>query len=77
MEHATTFLVNKLGSVSQEQDIAKQLNLFRKKQRNVDMFIHNTLKYKNEFLYDKKIAAKMPVLFKDAFLVKFSGNALT
>ena len=50
---------------------------FRKNQNNIDMFVHNSLKYKNEFFYDRKKSVKMPILFKDAFLVKFAGTALT
>jgi hypothetical protein len=45
------------------------MKAFRKKFNNVDMILNSKVKYQNEFNLDKKNNAKMPVLFKDAFMV--------
>ena len=42
----------------------------------MDLFISNSQKYKNEFLYDKKKQEKMYTLFKDACRINISNTAV-
>lgn len=48
------------------------MKAFGKKQKNMDHFVNSNFKFKNEFHIDKKKQEKMPVLFKDAFMVTLS-----
>ena len=57
-------------------NIIRQLKEFRKGVIDVDFVLANSAKYKNEFLIDKNKKERAPVLFRGAFRVNFSSQAI-
>lgn len=45
------------------------MKAFRKRFNNMDMLLNSKLKFQNELSLDRKNNVKMPILFKDAFVV--------